>query len=55
MDANIHSMIIFVLCPLLDMKVSCINDFGYRHNKHFSVLGGDSVVFKDKEEFYPKC
>ena len=35
MDANIHGMIIFVLCPLLYIPVKVITDFGYRHNRHF--------------------
>jgi len=54
MDANIHAMIIFVLCPLLYIPTKVITDFGYRHNKHFSILNSSKFVFIEKTEFYPK-
>ena len=54
MDANIHSMIIFVLCPLLYTPVSEITDFGYRHNRHFSLINSLKWVHVEDEEFYPK-
>lgn len=54
MDANIHGMIIFVLCPLLYIPVKVITDFGYRHNKHFAILNSNTHTFINKEEFYPK-
>ncbi len=54
MDANIHSMIIFVLCPLLYIPVGTITDFGYRHNIHFSKLDSIGIDLKHNVEFYPK-
>ena len=54
MDANIHGMIIFVLCPLLDIPVKEITDFGYRHNKHFAILNKTINYFNEKEYFYLK-
>ena len=54
MDANVHAMIIFVLCPLLYIPVKVITDFGYRHNKHFAILNTDRHTFINEEDFYPK-
>ena len=54
MDANVHAMIIFVLCPLLYIPTQEITDFGYRHNKHFSILNSNRHTFKQNEDFYPK-
>ena len=54
MDANVHAMIIFVLCPLLYIPIKEITDFGYRHNKHFSILNSNRHTFKQNEDFYPK-
>ena len=54
MDANIHAMIIYVLCPLLYISTKEITDFGYRHNRHFSKLNSNLYDFKNNVEFYPK-
>lgn len=54
MDANIHAMIVFVLCPLLYIPVKEITDFGYRHNRHFSILNSITYNYKQNVEFYPK-
>lgn len=54
MDANVHAMIIFVLCPLLYIPIKEITNFGYRHNKHFSILNSNRHTFINKEDFYPK-
>jgi len=54
MDANIHGMIIYVLCPLLHIPTNEITEFGYRHNKHFSILNSNKYTFKQNEDFYPK-
>lgn len=54
MDANIHTMIIYILCPLLYIPTQEIKDFGYRHNKHFSILNSNRHTFKQNEDFYPK-
>ena len=53
MDANIHSMIIFILCPLAEIKVNLIMNFGYRHNRHFSILNSPNFQYKSNETFYP--
>ncbi len=54
MDANIHAMIIFVLCQLLYIPIREIKDFGYRHNKHFSVIHSVIFNYMKEEDFYPK-
>ena len=54
MDANIHAMIIYILSPLLYIPTQEIKDFGYRHNKHFSILNSNRHTFKQNEDFYPK-
>lgn len=53
MDANIHAMIIFILCPLLKINVNAITNFGYRHNKTFSKINSVNTNFKNNESFYP--
>ena len=53
MDANIHAMIIFILAPLVGMKVQNITDFGYRHNRNFSLLNNCGLEYRGKETFYP--
>lgn len=54
MDANIHAMIIFILIPLIDKKLYIKTDFGYRHNRHFSVMHSSGFRYKNNEYFYPK-
>ena len=54
MDANIHGMIIFILCPLLKINVKEITDFGYRHNWSFSNLNNTNIYFNNNVPFYPK-
>jgi len=51
MDANIHSMIIFVLCMFIDMKIHHESSFGYRHNKHVSRLDSSAVDYVDSLPF----
>ena len=53
MDANIHAMIIFILAPLIGMKVQNITDFGYRHNRTFSILNDCRKHYRTGESFYP--
>ena len=53
MDANIHAMIIFILAPLIGMKVQNITNFGYRHNRTFSILDRCGSVYRGEESFYP--
>ena len=53
MDANIHAMIIFVLCPLSNIEFKLKTDFGYRHNRHFSQLGSPQISYRINEDFYP--
>lgn len=54
MDANIHSMIIFILCPLAGINVKLLTNFGYRHNRHFSILNSPNFQYKSNEGFYPE-
>ena len=53
MDANVHSMIIFVLMPLVGLKVSSCTNFGYRHNYHYSAIGSENFNFINNN-FFPK-
>lgn len=53
MDANIHAMILFILCPLANIAVRLKTDFGYRHNRHFSLLGSPQISYRQNEDFYP--
>lgn len=54
MDANIHSMIIFILCPLVNIPISIKTNFGYRHNRHFSILNNFNFIYKENEDFFMK-
>jgi len=54
LDANIHAMIIFLLCPVIGLKCNVVTNFGYRHNKHFSRLNDIYIDYKTHESFYPK-
>ena len=54
MDANIHSMIIFILMPLVNKKLSIKTDFGYRHNRHFSIMNSLHFAYNSDQDFYPK-
>ena len=45
MDANIHSMIIYVLSLFIGMKIHHDATFGYRHNVHISVLNSSGIVY----------
>ena len=53
MDANIHAMIAFVLCPIIGLPINNITNFGYRHTRHFSILHRVNIVYKDNERFFP--
>ena len=53
MDANIHAMIIFVLCPLAKLKTYLKMDFGYRHNQHFSIKNSPNYRYRSDVDFYP--
>ena len=54
MDANIHAMIIWILCPSLNISVKEITNFGYRHNQHFSIINSLNFSYKGNVYFYPK-
>jgi len=54
MDANIHAMIIFIIIPLINLKSNLIADFGYRHNRHFSIINSPYITYKSNEDFFPK-
>ena len=53
MDANIHSMLIFMLLPFTDYKSNIITNFGYRHNRHFSIINSAGFRYMNNEKFYP--
>jgi hypothetical protein len=53
LDANIHAMIIWVLSPLIGMRVHHDGSFGYRHNKHVSLLNSTSIQWQDQLPFLP--
>ena len=52
MDANIHGMIIFMIIPLINLKSDLITNFGYRHNRHFSILNSPNITYKSNEDFF---
>lgn len=54
MDANIHAMIIFILMPLLGLSCKPICNFGYRHNRHFSILNRVHITYDSSADFFPK-
>lgn len=54
MDANIHSMIIFILFPLINARIKLLANFGYRHNRHFSLLNSSHITYNSKSNFFPK-
>jgi hypothetical protein len=45
MDANIHSMVVFVLSLFCGMSNHHASTFGYRHNQHFSKLDSVEVIY----------
>lgn len=53
LDANIHAMIICILAPLIGMSIRMYGEFGYRHNKHVSILNSSEVVWNGSLPFYP--
>lgn len=53
MDANIHSMIIFMLLPFTENKSFLKTDFGYRHNRHFSQMNSPGLQYRNDEPFFP--
>lgn len=53
MDANIHCMIIFILYPLINAKVTTMTNFGYRHNRHFSIINSLGFKYNNDCSFYP--
>lgn len=53
LDANIHSMIIFLLAPFCDLNIGCITTFGYRHNRHFSKIGSPEIKYEANASFCP--
>jgi hypothetical protein len=53
LDANIHAMIMCVLAPLIGMNVRMYGEFGYRHNKHVSILNSSNIRWDNSLPFYP--
>lgn len=54
LDANIHSMIVFVLLPFIGYSSHLALDFGYRHNKHVSSNTDSSIRWVDSLPFHPR-
>lgn len=53
MDANIHAMIVFILIPEINKKALLFTNFGYRHNRHFSILNNHNITYIENERFFP--
>ena len=51
MDANIHGMIIFVVCLFLDLDIHHESSFGYRHNRHVSRPNSSAVHYDESLPF----
>jgi len=54
LDANVHAMIIFVIAPFSNLKITHDGTFGYRHNKHISLIDSTEIQWRDELSFYPK-
>lgn len=53
LDANIHAMLIFMLAPVCGLKVDCLTTFGYRHNRHYSILNSRAIQYREDSSFCP--
>lgn len=53
MDANIHAMIVFIIIPEINKKAYLFTNFGYRHNRHFSLLNNHNITYIENERFFP--
>lgn len=53
LDANIHAMIIFMLAPVCGLKINYSTTFGYRHNRHYSILGSINIQYRGNSSFCP--
>jgi hypothetical protein len=51
MDANIHSMVVFVLSMFIGMTSYHEASFGYRHNCHISLMNSFGIVYSDSLPF----
>lgn len=51
MDANIHSMIIYILTLFIGMKIHHESSFGYRHNRHVSRMDSMAVDYIESLPF----
>jgi hypothetical protein len=54
MDANIHSMVVFVLSVFCGMTSYHDSTFGYRHNQHLSRLDSVEVLYDASLPFGPE-
>lgn len=54
LDANIHSMIVFVLAPFIGMHVHFDGTFGYRHNRHISWSNNPAISWDASLPFHPQ-
>lgn len=51
MDANVHAMIVYILALYCGMKIHHVSWFGYRHNKHMSLIDSSAVSYDDSLPF----
>ena len=51
-DSNIQGMIMFILMPLIGLNANAVTNWGYRHNRHFSVLHSLGLHYKEGR-FFP--
>ena len=51
MDANIHAMVIYVLTLFIGMNIHHDGTFGYRHNRHISILGQAGIHYDESLPF----
>lgn len=53
-EPYIHSMILFMVAPLIDKNVHCDTTFGYRLNRYVSILYQDKASYQPNKDDYPK-
>lgn len=54
LDANIHAMIVFLLGPLIGTRVTTDTNFGYRHNRHMSLINSIALDSRPELPFFPE-
>ena len=54
LDANIHAMIIFMIAPFAKLNIRLDMSFGYRHNKHVSLMNTSAITWDESYPFHPE-